>query len=31
VTRIDDRDLQAGPLFKKARELYWAFAHDNRV
>jgi len=31
VTRIDDRDLQAGPLFKKARELYWAFAHENRV
>lgn len=27
VTRIDDRDLQPGPLYRKARELYWAFAH----
>lgn len=31
VTKIDDRDLQPGPFFKKARELYWAFAHDNRA
>lgn len=31
VTRIDDRDLQAGPLFRKARELYWAYAHENRA
>jgi branched-chain amino acid aminotransferase len=31
VTRIDDRDLQPGPFFKKARELYWAFAHDKRL
>ena len=27
VTRIDDRKLEFGPLYKKARELYWAFAH----
>jgi branched-chain amino acid aminotransferase len=27
VTRIDDRDLQPGPFFRKAREAYWAFAH----
>ncbi len=25
-TRIEDRDLQAGPLFSKARELYFDFA-----
>jgi len=27
VTRIDGRSLEAGPLYTKARELYWAFAH----
>ena len=27
VTRIDDRALQPGPFYRKARELYWAFAH----
>ena len=27
VIRLDDRDLQPGPFFAKARELYWAFAH----
>ena len=27
VTRIDDRSLQPGPLYRKARELYWEFAH----
>ena len=27
VTRIGERALQPGPLFRKARELYWAFAH----
>jgi branched-chain amino acid aminotransferase len=26
-TRIDDRELQPGPFYRKARELYWAFAH----
>ncbi len=28
ITRIDDRELQPGPLYTKARELYWAFAHS---
>jgi branched-chain amino acid aminotransferase len=27
VTRIDDRELQPGPLFRKARQAYWEFAH----
>lgn len=27
ITRIDDRQLQPGPLYRKARELYWEFAH----
>jgi branched-chain amino acid aminotransferase len=27
VTRIDDRQLQAGPFYRQARELYWEFAH----
>lgn len=29
VIRIDDRHLQPGPLFKRARQLYWDFAHDG--
>jgi branched-chain amino acid aminotransferase len=29
VTRIEDRDLQPGPLYKKSRELYWDFAHGR--
>jgi branched-chain amino acid aminotransferase len=28
VTRIDDRSLQPGPLYSKARGLYWDFAHS---
>lgn len=28
VTRIGERSLQPGPLFRKARALYWAFAHS---
>ena len=28
VTRIEDRHLQPGPVAKKARELYWEFAHS---
>jgi branched-chain amino acid aminotransferase len=28
VARIGDRTLQFGPLYTKARELYWAFAHS---
>jgi branched-chain amino acid aminotransferase len=27
VTRIDTRELQPGPFYRRARELYWAFAH----
>jgi branched-chain amino acid aminotransferase len=28
VRRIDDRDLQPGPAFRRARELYWDYAHS---
>ena len=28
VIRIEDRDLQAGPVARKARELYWDWAHS---
>ncbi len=28
VTRIDDRSLQPGPFYRKARELYWEYAHS---
>jgi branched-chain amino acid aminotransferase len=27
VTRLDDRDLQPGPIYRRARELYWDYAH----
>jgi branched-chain amino acid aminotransferase len=27
VTRIDERPLPIGPLYEKARHLYWEFAH----
>jgi branched-chain amino acid aminotransferase len=29
VTRIDGRDLQPGPFFRRARKLYWEFAHGH--
>lgn len=29
ITRIGERSLQPGPLFRKARELYWAYAHGG--
>jgi branched-chain amino acid aminotransferase len=29
VTRIGDRTLPFGPVYAKARELYWAFAHSS--
>jgi branched-chain amino acid aminotransferase len=29
VLRIDDRDLQPGPFYRKARQLYWDFAHST--
>jgi len=27
---VEDRKFEIGPVFRKARELYWAFAHDKR-
>jgi branched-chain amino acid aminotransferase len=29
VNRIEGRDLQPGPAFRRARELYWDFAHSR--
>jgi branched-chain amino acid aminotransferase len=29
VTRLDDRNLQPGPVYQRARALYWEFAHDG--
>lgn len=29
VIRIEDRELQPGPVAKKARELYWEWAHST--
>lgn len=29
ISRIDDRELQAGPIYKRARSLYWDFAHSR--
>lgn len=31
VIRIEDLDLQAGPVARKARELYWDWAHSAPV
>lgn len=28
VTGVDEKEFQPGPMYRKARELYWAFAHD---
>jgi branched-chain amino acid aminotransferase len=28
IIRIDDRSLQPGPFFQRARKLYWEFAHS---
>jgi branched-chain amino acid aminotransferase len=27
IIRYEDRDLQAGPMYKRARALYWEFSH----
>ena len=27
IIRIDDRSLQPGPFYSRARKLYWEFAH----
>lgn len=29
ITRIEDRTLQPGPLYRQARQLYWDFAHGR--
>jgi len=29
VVRIEDRDMQPGPVAKKLRDLYWAWAHST--
>jgi branched-chain amino acid aminotransferase len=29
ITRIDERLLQPGPLYRRARELYWQYAHAH--
>lgn len=31
ITRIDERDLQPGPVSARARELYWAWSHGEAV
>ncbi|HYN00595.1 MAG TPA: aminotransferase class IV, partial [Aestuariivirgaceae bacterium] len=31
ITRIESRSLQPGPIAKRARALYWAFAHGERI
>ena len=31
VTRIDGRVLQPGPFFRRARKLYWEFAHAQQA
>jgi branched-chain amino acid aminotransferase len=29
VTKIDDRPLAFGPIYNKARQLYWEYAHSG--
>jgi branched-chain amino acid aminotransferase len=29
INRVESRDLQPGPIFAKARELYWEWAHGG--
>ncbi len=29
IIRVEDRELQPGPLYRRARELYWDWAHDG--
>jgi branched-chain amino acid aminotransferase len=31
ITRIEQRELAIGPLYRRARALYWAFAHAGAV
>lgn len=28
ITKVEERSLQPGPIYRKARELYWQFAHS---
>ncbi|MBS9478792.1 branched-chain amino acid aminotransferase [Ancylobacter radicis] len=28
ITRIEERELQPGPVYRRARKLYWDFAHS---
>jgi branched-chain amino acid aminotransferase len=30
IARIDDRRLEPGPIYRRARELYWVFAAESR-
>lgn len=30
ITRIEERNLQPGPIFQKARDLYWEYAHGEK-
>jgi branched-chain amino acid aminotransferase len=30
VIRVENRSLQPGPLAKRARDLYWAYAHGEK-
>lgn len=30
VTKIETRDLQPGPIFTRARQLYWDYAHSGK-
>jgi branched-chain amino acid aminotransferase len=29
VTKVADRELQPGPVMRRARKLYWEFAHQT--
>ena len=29
ITRLDGRDLQPGPVYSRARQLYWDWAHGD--
>ena len=31
VARLEDKHFQPGPVYKKARDLYWAYAHSSEV
>jgi branched-chain amino acid aminotransferase len=31
ITRVEQRNLQPGPIYARARELYWQYAHGEKV